>query len=216
MFRQSLASVEIRLLGFFVDHLLAKDVETGRTICNESPMNKVKLATIAVSIVSATIAIPMYYGMGKDALACYSKSSTAAQVAHDCTALLEHGRLPSRIRANALFRRAFVSQDTNPQQAAVDYLAVLEIRPDWTWPLNNLGLIYLRQENPDKALPFFTRALEVEPDAHHRRRNRAEAYYKLGKYDQALADAEIILAAEPDNSFALWIRTHSLKKLGRS
>jgi len=176
-------------------------------------MNKIRLAAVAVAITAVCIYISGHFGVRAQLDACLKKSA-AAQVVADCTSLLDRDDISNQTRITALFRRAFVSAKQDPKLAETDYITILEIRPDWTWPLNNLGLVYLDMDEPSKALPFFNRALEIEPDANHRRANRADAYFAMQRYTEALADTEIILASNPNSLRAQLVHGRSLEELG--
>lgn len=176
-------------------------------------MNKIRLAAVAVIFTTVCILISGHFGVRAQIKACF-KEDTATQVVANCTSLLNRDDISDQTRAKTLFRRAIVSaRQDHLKLAEADYLAVLEIRPDWTWPLNNLGLVYLNMDEPSRALPFFNRALEIEPDAHHRRVNRAEAYFDLQRYPEALADTEIIFASDPGNLNAQLVHGRSLGEL---
>lgn len=177
-------------------------------------MNKIRLISIVAIVSTAYIIISERFGVEGYITACNSKDNEPSQVVADCTALLERDDVSDKIRANALFRRAYRVEPNNPSQAEVDYLAVLEIRPDWKAPLNNLGVIYLNNDNPGTALQYLNKGLDVKPDALDLRENRAEAYFELERYDEALADTEIALKSDPDNLRVQLFRGRSLEKLG--
>ncbi|MES0860962.1 tetratricopeptide repeat protein [Ruegeria sp. SCPT10] len=82
--------------------------------------------------------------------------------------------------------------------AEADYLAVLEITPDWTAPLHNLGLIYLNRDEYDKALSLFNHLLEVDPASDFGHSGRANTYYEMKRYSEALADTRFVLASDPN------------------
>lgn len=178
-------------------------------------MNKIRLAAAAVALSAAFVFYSHNFSFDAQIRKCFAADSEKEQIIVECTSLLEHLDLTEPVRARALFRRAFVSAKQNPESAKVDYLEVLTIRPDWTWPLNNLGLVYLDMNEPAKALPYFTRVLEIEPDAHHRRGNRAKAYFEMDRFEEALTDSKIVLASEPNNVGVLYLQGRSFEGLGQ-
>lgn len=177
-------------------------------------MNKVRVSAAVVALAAAGIVVHSHTGVNGQIKACHSNDGLIEHIVIDCIYLLERNDISDQTRANALFRRAFLMQQQDPNMAEADYLAVLEIRPDWTWALNNLGNLYINLNRPADALPYYTRALEVEPDAHHRRSNRARTFYGLERYEEALADLVIVLTAHPDSLWDMLMKARCLRELG--
>ncbi|WP_422048377.1 tetratricopeptide repeat protein [Shimia sp.] len=171
------------------------------------------MAAASIGLVAVCILANKHLGFLPHRNICLTQR-IADTVVEECTTLLAQGDLSDQTRADVLFRRALMTTKQDPEAARSDYHAVLELRPDWTWPLHNLGLIYLNRDEPATALPLFDRALEIDPDAHHRRTSRAKAYFLLERYTEALADTEIVLKHDTDNSLAQVLHGRSLAQLG--
>jgi tetratricopeptide (TPR) repeat protein len=95
--------------------------------------------------------------------------------------------------------------------AVKDYLAAIQIKPDYAEAYFNLGAVYYRQKLSKKAEEVFLKAIEIDPEY-------GRAHYSLGflyldqkKYDLARMHAE--KAAE--NGVPFRTLKERLAKVGR-
>ena len=80
------------------------------------------------------------------------------------------------------------------------------LEPSAARPLNNRGLILMKQGELQAATVDFTRAIQANPERSLAYQNRAIAYAKQGEYQVALKDAETLIRLNPDNPFAFNLR----------
>lgn len=189
----------------------SKPVEVEDRYRYRNCMNKIRLLSFATISVAAAITIASHFK--SEALDCFSEDASWEQVVADCSDLLEREELSRSERVAILLRRAYVRMPHQQDLAKKDYLALLETAPNTEDAINNLGVIYLKQDAPEKALPLFERLVAAKPGSALYHRNRAEAYYDLERYEAALADANIILNVNAEHKSAMWLRAHSLEAL---
>ncbi len=176
-------------------------------------MNKVRLTAVTVALAAGVSFVSGHFGVEAKSERCFAKDRSGAQLIADCTSLLKHDDIPDQLRASALFRRALLLAQQDPGLAEADYRAILEIRPEWTAPLNNLGQIYLNRDELDKALALFNRILEIDPASSFGRGNRALTYYEMERYSEALEDTKVALAADPTDLIDQHLQARILGKL---
>ena len=63
---------------------------------------------------------------------------------------------------------------------------VLEISPNHSMTLNNIGWTYHQQKKYTKAIPFYDRSIKQDKKNVHVWNSKAVTLYKLKKYPQAL------------------------------
>jgi len=67
----------------------------------------------------------------------------------------------------------------------------------FSWPYNNIGLLYLNQNDDEQALAWFTKAIEINPNHLRAIHNQGRAAHKLKRYDQAATAYSRTIAIDP-------------------
>lgn len=90
--------------------------------------------------------------------------------------------------------------ETGDTRAAIsDYQEALTLDDQDVWSMNNLGLIYLRQDEPAEALPPLALAVELRGNAPVFRNNLGMALELLGQH--AAAEVQYSKAVEADSTY---------------
>jgi len=126
------------------------------------------------------------------------------------------GGKPSRVNAqDALQRGIQFHQSGQLGEAAGWYQKTLEIQPENTDALNNLGGVLQAQGKLDEAVACYNKAISIKPDS-------AEAHYNLGntlkdqgKLDKAVAGYQKAVSIDPDFADAHHNLGYALQELGR-
>lgn len=89
-------------------------------------------------------------------------------------------------------------------EAEGEYLAILEIKPDYAMVHRSLGWLYLNAEDErfkktDEAIRYGEQALALEPQFIPSYELLAEAYYAKGDYQKALELVEDAIKLKPEN-----------------
>lgn len=72
-----------------------------------------------------------------------------------------------------------------------------QLRPDWAWPVNALGIVQFVDGRREEALRLFGRALELDPGWSRPHSDMAILYRRAGELGEAFSHAEQALAMEP-------------------
>ena len=83
------------------------------------------------------------------------------------------------------------------QESRAAFMMALEISPNNTAALNNLGIEWLNADNPEKAEQLFRRVLEIDPKYAVAYRNLGFIYLKKRMLDQARKYYETGLQIDP-------------------
>ena len=120
-------------------------------------------------------------------------------------------RLP--LREKYLIQAAYYTDRPGTVVQGIEaYEKLLEIEPDNTTALNNLGLQYMGFELLERAVPLFEKALEIGTAFGGTYANLALAYGTLGRLGEAEQRLDELAAKDPDGPNVLWAR--SLMELG--
>jgi tetratricopeptide (TPR) repeat protein len=84
-----------------------------------------------------------------------------------------------------------------PAEAVEAFQKAIAADPSFSWPYNNIGLLYLNQNDDEQALAWFTKAVEVNPNHLRAVHNQGRAAHKLKRYDQAAASYSRTIAMDP-------------------
>lgn len=84
----------------------------------------------------------------------------------------------------------------NSDGAIDDYRKALTLDDRDVWSMNNLGLIYIRQDRPGEAIPPLARAVELRGNAPVFQNNLGMALELVGQYQAAAQAYEAALAAD--------------------
>jgi len=90
----------------------------------------------------------------------------------------------------------------NYDMAILSYNKALNIKPDYTAALFNLGTSFTEKGSFDKAVPYFNKALKIDPkdvDVHN---NLGSILFIRGKLDKAALHFNEILKIDPENANA--------------
>ncbi|HKY72633.1 MAG TPA: tetratricopeptide repeat protein [Nitrospira sp.] len=120
---------------------------------------------------------------------------------------LEH-RLPDHpiaILAETLNGLGYAFQHTReePEEALKLYSRAISVDPTFSWPYNNIGILYRDQENFDRASRWFRLALAVHPLHWKAHRNLGSLLTKLDRYEDALPHLQQALRLNSDDVDAL-------------
>ncbi len=84
------------------------------------------------------------------------------------------------------------------EQATADFEQLLQVAPDNTELLTQLGVLYAAGKRPRAAIVKFTAALEKDKELFHALRGRADAQLSIGKHAEAIEDFKAALQANAD------------------
>jgi len=84
-----------------------------------------------------------------------------------------------------------------PPEALEAFQRAIAADPAFSWPYNNIGLLYMNQNDDEQALAWFTKAVEVNPNHLRAVHNQGRAAHKLKRYDQAAAAYARSIAMDP-------------------
>lgn len=144
---------------------------------------------------------------------------------HAVKALVEAGQLgAAQDKANALLSRhpksaylhnilgiCYLSQG-DAQAAETHFRTTLQLSPDFTGTLSNLGLSLTLQDKLEEAIRILRQAVSNDPAAVDARTNLANAHLKANDFEQAEAQANKVLETAPDDLESLQIKTTALMK----
>ena len=104
-----------------------------------------------------------------------------------------------RIQATLVHRKAnnFASLGSK-EHAEKCFNEAINIDPSFSWPLNNLGLLYGGQGMYEKAEAEFRKAIALDPDNEKSPFNIGLLYEKQGKFELAKVQFERTLKINPD------------------
>src|SRR5262249_14903816 len=104
-------------------------------------------------------------------------------------------------KAIAELQRAYDAQG-DIEKARRHLQNAIDIAPNFTEALNNLGTIYYHDRKFDEAAELFERAVRANPNSYPAQVNLAGALISLGDYLRALAENSKALDMRPDDSLA--------------
>jgi tetratricopeptide (TPR) repeat protein len=84
-----------------------------------------------------------------------------------------------------------------PVEAVEAFQKAIAADPMFSWPYNNIGLLYLNQNDDEQALAWFTKAIEINPNHLRAIHNQGRAAHKLKRYDQAATAYSRTIAIDP-------------------
>jgi tetratricopeptide (TPR) repeat protein len=84
-----------------------------------------------------------------------------------------------------------------PAEAVEAFQKAIAADPTFSWPYNNIGLLYMNQNDNEQALAWFTKAAEVNPNHLRAVHNLGRAAHKLKRYDQAAAAYSRTITMDP-------------------
>src|SRR5262245_28558310 len=84
-----------------------------------------------------------------------------------------------------------------PAEAVEAFQKAIAADSTFSWPYNNIGLLYMNQNDNEQALAWFTKAVEVNPNHLRAVHNQGRAAHKLKRYDQAATAYSRTIAIDP-------------------
>jgi tetratricopeptide (TPR) repeat protein len=84
-----------------------------------------------------------------------------------------------------------------PVEAVEAFQKAIAGDPMFSWPYNNIGLLYLNQNDDEQALAWFTKAVEINPNHLRAIHNQGRAAHKLKRFDQAATAYSRTIAIDP-------------------
>ena len=102
----------------------------------------------------------------------------------------------------------------NYQEAMKLYNEAIQIKPDFSWPYNNRGGIYLTLGNYQQAINEYNKAIELDHKNAFSYGHRGSAYYELGNKKQAIADYNKAIELDPKSEYAYIKRGIAYSNLG--
>ncbi|KAL4509420.1 hypothetical protein ABPG72_018351 [Tetrahymena utriculariae] len=97
------------------------------------------------------------------------------------------------------FNLAYAEEDDMEKKKKF-YKKQIEINPQHSMSINNLGVIYDNDDNKEEALNFFQMAFSINQNDEVSSLNISCIFYDLKQYDQALEQCKITLNLDPNNS----------------
>jgi tetratricopeptide (TPR) repeat protein len=103
----------------------------------------------------------------------------------------------------------------NHSEAIKYFQKALEINPDDTQALNNLGLTFTQLGKLDEAMSYFNDSLKKNPNNLSALSNIATSYIALGKIKEGINYYDKILSIYPNDVFSLHGKASALYRLGK-
>ena len=97
--------------------------------------------------------------------------------------------------------------------AALTYKRLLEMSPNFSIALHNLGALAHRRGDYDESVAYFTRALEKEPDYPLAKLHMGDSLRDSGRLQEAYQSYELVLEREPRNAQEAGAYVDALYKL---
>ena len=113
-------------------------------------------------------------------LAKLNKFSEAKIIADDIKKNLEQNHEFLNIYGYILFRLE------SYEEAIKLYKKILENKPDYIFPINNLANVYSKLNKHEEALSYFNQALKLKPDYFEASYGISEVYFKMRNYENSL------------------------------
>ncbi len=84
-----------------------------------------------------------------------------------------------------------------PAEALEAFQKAIAADPAFSWPYNNIGLLYMSQNDTEQALAWFTKAVEVNPNHLRAVHNQGRAAHNLKRFNQAAVSYSRTIAMDP-------------------
>ena len=130
--------------------------------------------------------------------------------------LTDEEREERRARASRSFAEGNALWARGEYEAAIaSFETALELDPDNTLILNNLGTAWIQAERPDRAVAVLRRAVELDPSYSRAYLNLGTALYAAGDLEASLAALRKVVELRPDNLDARYNEAAVLAELRR-
>lgn len=146
---------------------------------------------------------------------CLNVHLTDAALIHNCTAMIDSGRLDRDQLADALNARGVAYRASDPNRAIADLLRAIELSPKVY--MANLGGVYEYSFGDfARAAQYYGEALARAPiaDKTMSQISRGRALLLDGRFDAAIADFNAILMRNSANAGALYLRGIAKRRKG--
>lgn len=125
-------------------------------------------------------------------------------------------RLSIPQRARSEFEKAARARGRGrPDEAERHLVRAIEIYPEFSEAINDLGTIYHRRGEYEKSIALFRRAIELEPEAFAPHVNLAGSLLAAGRSEESLSASRRALELNPDDALANAQMGIALYYLGR-
>jgi len=103
----------------------------------------------------------------------------------------------------------------DPGDAAVVYQRAIGADAEFSWPLANLGRLYMDMEEPELGVEWLEAATRIDPKHFQAWVNLGLAFYSLRRYDDAVPAYRAALGINPKDAVVHAYLGRSLLSLGR-
>ncbi len=103
----------------------------------------------------------------------------------------------------------------DPGDAAVVYQRAIGADPEFSWPLANLGRLYMDMDEPELGVEWLEAATRIDPKHFHAWVNLGLAFYSLRRYEDAVPAYRAALDINPKDAVVHAYLGRSLLSLGR-
>jgi tetratricopeptide (TPR) repeat protein len=103
-------------------------------------------------------------------------------------------------RERYLTMASYYSTVTGENDKAITaYQNILDLNPDDTWALNNLGILYGRLRDFERSLQLYSRATAVDSASSLHQQNAISALISLGRFEEAEQERQVYASRFPTN-----------------
>ena len=120
---------------------------------------------------------------------------------------------PDHVEARTLLGWIDLEVRKDYASAVKEYTRVIELRPDFAEPYNNLGVAFKKKGDLEKAIVNFNRALELRGDYSEAWSNRGWVYIQQKRWREARSDFEQALKINPRDEGALYGMSQVLREV---
>ncbi len=126
------------------------------------------------------------------------------------------GKKPNHAKAQEALQRGIQFHQAGRFGEAIGwYQKTLEIQPENTDALNNLGGVLQAQGKLDEAVAYYKKAISIKPDSAEAHYNFGNALKEQGKLDKAVASYQKVVSIKPDFAEAYHNLGYALQEQGR-
>ncbi len=92
-------------------------------------------------------------------------------------------------------RRFYGEKDLDGAETA--FRRAMELRPEWSWPHNTLGIVQFTRGDETAAMASFERAMKLDPKWSRPHSDLAILFRRAGRMDDAIREATVALEMDP-------------------
>lgn len=94
-----------------------------------------------------------------------------------------------------------LARDGQDEEAIAAYRKAIAVDVKFSWPLSNLGRVYMKRRDDAQAIEWFRKAVIANPDHFRAQQNLAHVAARLGLADEAAAAYKQALALDPNDAW---------------